>query len=219
MVVSPELNYFGEALISYRAVDTGPGADGKFDGGLVQFTITDVNDPPTAQADTLPSMVEDFGVMTIPVAALLANDTPGPANESAQTVVILSVSNATGGSVTLSATNIVFSSATNFNGLAGFTYTVQDNGTTGGAPDPKTATARASFSVIRQNDPPAAVNDTINDILEDSARLIIPSAQLLANDAPGPVDETSDILTIVSVGNAVGGTVEISSERTSRSIR
>jgi hypothetical protein len=105
--------------------------------------------------------------------------------------------------------NVVFTPNANFNGAASFTYTVQDNGLTAGVADPKTASAKASFTITRVNDAPIANDDVLTSVGEDSGARTISAATLLANDARGPANESGQILKITGVSDAVGGTVDL----------
>src|SRR4029077_17939412 len=122
----------------------------------------------TGVNDTLTSIAEDSGAQTITFASLLTNDLKGPANESGQTLNITAVGSAVGGTVAIVGTDVVFTPTADFNGAASFSYTLQDKGTTNGAPDPKTSTATASFSIAEVNDAPTGVNDALSSVAEDS---------------------------------------------------
>ena len=133
----------------------------------VAITVSEVNDPPVATDDGLTSVLEDSGLRLIAFATLAANDTKGPANESGQTLTITGVSNPVGGSVVINGSNVEFTPAANFNGTASFDYTVQDNGTTNGAPDPKTDVGAVSFTITAVNDPPSGTDMAVTT-LEDT---------------------------------------------------
>jgi Bacterial Ig domain len=213
VIFSPTANYNGPASFDYVVQDNGTtngSPDPLSDTGSVSFTITEVNDPPTAVNDSLPGIAEDSGDYTIATTDLTSNDSPGPADESGQTLTVISVSNAVGGTVSLSGTTVTFSPTADFNGPASFDYVVQDNGTTNGSPDPQSATGTASFTITEVNDPPIAVDDSLPNIAEDSGDYTIPFSSLTSNDSPGPSNESGQTLTIISVGNATGGTVSIS---------
>jgi len=77
----------------------------------VHFNITPVNGAPTAVSDTLPNIAEDSGPQTIPFATLTANDLKGPANESGQTLIVKTVGNAVGGTVSIVDGNVLFTTA------------------------------------------------------------------------------------------------------------
>ncbi len=179
------------------------------DTDTVTINVNAVNDAPTATGETLTDIAEDSGVRTISFASLLSNDSAGPANESSQTLTITAVSNAVGGTAIINGTNIEFTPTANYNGPASFQYTIQDNGTTSGIADPKTANATASFNITSVNDAPTATGETLTDIAEDSGVRTISFASLLSNDSAGPANESSQTLTITAVSNVVGGTAII----------
>jgi hypothetical protein len=119
-------------------------------------TVTEVNDAPVPNNDTVANIDEDSGVYSIPFATLLTNDTnKGAANESSQTLNITAVSSPVGGTVQINGSNVEFTPTANFSGSASFVYTVTDNGTTNGVSDPKTGNATVNFTVNAVNDPPS----------------------------------------------------------------
>ncbi|MBL8794091.1 MAG: cadherin domain-containing protein, partial [Planctomycetia bacterium] len=82
-----------------------------------------------------------------------------------------------------------------------------DDTTVGGTPD---ATASLTIQITNGiNDAPLASDDVLSAIDEDSGDRTIAFISLLSNDATGPANEGYQLLTIVGVQNAVGGTVEI----------
>lgn len=118
------------------------------------INVTAVNDAATATNDTLSAIAEDSGVRIISFAGLLGNDSAGPVNESGQSLTITNISNVVGGTAVINGSNIEFTPTLNYNDPASFDYTVQDNGTTNGAADFKTATGTASFILSAVNDAP-----------------------------------------------------------------
>ncbi|PYE62512.1 Ig-like protein group 4, partial [Aneurinibacillus soli] len=148
----------------------------------VAITVTEVNDPPVAVNDSLSSIEADSGARTIPFATLLANDSPGPANESGQVLTITSVDSPVGGTVSISGSNVIFTPSANYHGPASFRYTVQDNGTTNGSANPKTAQATASFTInapavknITAVSPPAAKTGIANGTAKIVSALGLPA--------------------------------------------
>src|SRR6185436_2214230 len=122
------------------------------------FTVTEVNDVPAATNDPLGTVVENSGEKIIQFSTLLSNDSRGPANESGQTITVKSVSNPVGGTVSIVGNTVRFLLAPNFHGEAFFKYTIEDNGTTNGLPDPKTsAPATAFFNVTAQVPTPIVI--------------------------------------------------------------
>ena len=176
----------------------------------VTIDVTEVNDAPTAVGDSLSSVAEDSSQRTISFASLTDNDGRGAVNESDQTLTITGVSNPVGGAVSISGTDVLFTPTADFNGIASFDYTLQDNGTTNGAPDAKTDTGTASFTITEVNDAPMAVDDSLSSVDEDSGQRTISFASLTGNDGNGAVNESGQTLTITGVSNPVGGTVSIS---------
>ncbi len=126
---TPALNFNGDETFTYVVRDS-EGAEGT---GTVTVTVNPINDAPIAGVDSVTAFK---GVaLQIPVADLVANDSPGPANESGQTPLrITSVFSAVNGTVSLNAATgvITFTPAADFSGAASFQYTVQDNGPSGG---------------------------------------------------------------------------------------
>jgi hypothetical protein len=157
VLFTPTADFNGPASFEYTLQDDGTtngAADPLTATAAASFTITEVNDVPVGGNDPLSSVAEDSGQRTISFASLLANDVAGPANESGQTLTIIAVGSAVGGTVSISGTDVLFTPAPDFNGPASFEYTVQDNGTTNGAADPQTGTATVSFTVTPVNDAP-----------------------------------------------------------------
>lgn len=137
------------------------------------ITVTEVNDAPVAGDDTLSGHTEDAGGKTIAFADLDGNDTAGPANESGQSILVTSVSNPVGGTVQIVATDVVFTPFADFNGTAEFDYTIEDNGTTNGVPDPQTATGHATFSVDPVADTPSVTGTTTDEDTLSSSGLVV----------------------------------------------
>jgi hypothetical protein len=213
IIFTPTADYSGPAGFDYTIRDNGLTngvADFKSATAHASLTVAAVNDPPVANDDVLSSVAEDAAAFSIPFSTLLTNDSPGPANESGQSLTITAVSGATGGTVAINGTNVVFTPAADYNGPAKFTYTVRDNGQTNGADDFKTATASAFFVITPVNDPPVAQNDTPS-VTQGVATFTIPFSALLGNDSKGPADESGQTLTVVGVSNAVGGTAVLQS--------
>jgi methionine-rich copper-binding protein CopC len=115
----------------------------------VAINVRAANDPPVASDDTLSPNPQ-----VIPFAQLLANDVAGPANEAGQTLTVTAVKDGAGGTVKASDTGVVFTPAAGYRGRAEFIYEVQDNGSTNGEADPRTATAQVRFDVTPGNPAP-----------------------------------------------------------------
>ncbi|HVE72727.1 MAG TPA: Ig-like domain-containing protein [Thermoanaerobaculia bacterium] len=142
---TPPANVFGADSFTYTVTDDGCGPQSAT--GTVNVTVTEVNDAPSASADA--RSTAQATVLTFAAAPLTTNDSPGPANESTQTLSVTGVSatSTQGGTVSLSGGNITYRPLANFVGADSFSYTVTDDGTTDGSPDPRSATGTVNVTV------------------------------------------------------------------------
>ncbi|MBX7207786.1 MAG: tandem-95 repeat protein [Verrucomicrobiaceae bacterium] len=202
---TPAADFNGSVTFTFKATDK-DNADSNT--ATVTINVTEVNDAPAGGDDTPAASAED-AARSFSFASLLGNDSKGPANESGQSLTIISVSGATGGTAVINGSNIDFTPTPDYFGPAGFTYTLRDNGTTNGAADPKTSTANVSFTVDPVNDVPVGGPDSLATIPEDSAMQTLTIASLLGNDSPGPANESGQTLTMTGVSAPIGGTVAI----------
>ncbi len=161
-------------------------------GGLTksrtfQVEVANVDEAPTATDDAGFTVAED-GMITIPFATLLANDSD-PENG---TLTITSVTGVNG-TATIVGTDIKFVPAANYNGPASFTYTVSDGS--------NTDTATVSLMVTPVNDAPeAAASGNSVSGPEDT---IITGSVPLGSD----VETAAGALTYALVGSAPAGLV------------
>jgi predicted glutamine amidotransferase len=181
---TPALNFNGTAGFDYSL------SDGTFTvTGHVTVTVTAVNDPPVGVADSV-TTPEDTAV-AVAATTLLANDT----DVDSGSLTLTAVSAPTNGTVSLSSGTVTFTPSANFNGTAGFNYTVSDGAATG--------TGHVTVTVFAVNDAPVAVNDTAS--ISTNGTLILSASTLMANDS-----DVDSIITVVSVSNSVNGTVSLS---------
>ena len=140
---APTSDFFGPDAFTFTVSD-GQAASIP---ATVSITVTEVNDPPTAGAESI--SVPGRFPSAISSESLLANDTAGPSNEATQTIAITSVTQGAGthGTVTLANGIVTFTPDLTFVGVATFTYTVCDNGTTAGRPDPLCSDGQVSVAV------------------------------------------------------------------------
>ena len=177
---TPAADFNGPASFDYTIQDNGTsdGAnDFKSDTATVSFTVTEVNDEPVAVNDVLASVAEDSGQRIIPFSDLTGNDNKGAANESGQTLVVKTVDSPQGGTVVLDTPNsrVLFTPTADYYGPAFFEYTIEDNGTTNGASDPKTSflAATASFTITPVADTPSVTNATTSINTQTESDLFI----------------------------------------------
>ncbi|MEC4569310.1 S-layer homology domain-containing protein [Paenibacillus sp. CMAA1739] len=169
--------------------------DGLSDATRAVVHVTEVNDAPTAQDQTLSSISEGSGERTIPFAELLAHASAGP-NENGQHLTISSVSSIAGGAVRLDGTNVVFTPQPDFNGTAGFSFTVTDDGTSNGAAVPLSVVKLASFPVNSVADVP-----NVTDALTEEDKQSFDGLILTRNQIDG-----SDV-SYFRISNIIGGTL------------
>jgi cysteine-rich repeat protein len=181
---TPTANFNGTASFDYTI------SDGSLtDIGKVTVTVTPVNDAPVA-VDDVASTPEDTALV-VSTSTVLANDT----DVDNVTLTVTAVSNASSGIVNLVGTTITFTPDADFNGTAGFDYTVSDGTLT----DVGTVTV----TVIAVNDAPVAVDDAV--AMQSNTSLVIATSTLLANDT----DVDGPSLSIPLVLNPVNGTVSL----------
>jgi hypothetical protein len=185
---TPAGNWFGTATTTYDVAN-----DKHTRTGTITITVTNVQDAPDANDDTVTVNEDENGNVT---SQLLANDTD--ADNDALTVI--AVSNATGGDVTLSSGVVRFAGPANVcgNGVGGFDYTISDG--QGG-----TDTAHATVDITCVNDDPVAVGDDASGT--EDTNVMVDASTLLANDT----DIDSGSLSVTGEGNPSGGTVSLDS--------
>jgi DNA/RNA endonuclease G (NUC1) len=195
----PDADYFGAAGFSYTACDDG--SPSLCASASVSVSIAPVNDAPVANADN--KGTNEDTTLQFPASDLTANDSTGPANESTQSLTVTSVSSASHGSVSLASGTVTFIPDADYFGAASFSYTVCDDGSPS-----LCATATVHVDVLSVNDAPTAANDSKNGF-EDTT-LQFPASDLTANDSTGPANESTQSLTVTSVGGATHGSVSLS---------
>ena len=156
-------------------------------GPTWSFTTAATGTPPAA-GDSTASTSEDTAV-TVTQAALLANDTDPDSNP----LTVIAASNATNGTAVSNANgSVTFTPAANFNGTAGFDYTVSDG--------LLTDIGHVTVTVTPVNDAPVAVDDTATTS-EDTA-ITVTQTTMVANDT----DVEGSTRTVTAASNATGGT-------------
>jgi VCBS repeat-containing protein len=176
-------NYNGPDSFTYTVSD----GHGGTATATVSITVTPVDDPPVANADTA-TVIED-GTVDI---AVLANDTDVE-NDS---LSLVSVTQGAHGTVAKNADGTVtYTPAPDYSGSDSFTYTVSDG-------QGKTSTGKVTVTVTPVNDPPVANPDSTTTFEESPATRI----PIMANDRD-PDGDTLDL----SVTQPAHGTVVIDS--------
>ena len=189
-VYTPEADFYGRDSFTYT-IDNGQGATAT---ATVTMTVNSVNDLPVATPNVA-TTTEDTPVV-LNAADLLA----GAYDPEGDSLSLHGVGNATHGTALIDADgNIVFTPEANFSGEASFEYSVSDGN--GGL-----ASSVVTVSVTAVNDAPVAADDAFS-VGEDAA-LLLSTADLLGNDG----DPDGDALSVVSVQNAVNGSVGVEAD-------
>jgi hypothetical protein len=189
VLFTPAANQHGTGYFTYTAQD----ADGRRSTAMVWLDIASVNDAPLATADRF--SVKEDQVLTLAVSQLLANDSDvDAALDTDEALVVASVGAANHGSVSMANGQVVFRPDANYQGEAGFEYTVRD---TAGA----SATAMASVTVVGVNDAPVGSGRTVKLAARPDALLRIEADTLLAyaKDVDQPYGDTLRLKQVVSV--------------------
>ncbi len=146
----------------------------------VEITVSEVNDPPSTQPDSITAGVGDTA--SVAATRLLRNDKPGPFDERTQSLRVTAVAATpdTHGAVSLDDGAVTYVPDAGFTGTARMLYTVCDDGTTGGLPDARCADGQLSVvanlapsatprSVATQRNTPVTITfagtDPENDVL------------------------------------------------------
>jgi Ca2+-binding RTX toxin-like protein len=182
----PDVDFAGSDTVVYTIGDGRGGSS----SATIAVTVLPVNDDPDPADDEV-SVAED-GIVTLDV---VANDD----DVDGDTVVVNSVEDPDHGTASIApdGRSLIYSPDGNWNGVDTFSYTVSDG-------QQGTDAAEVAVTVTPVNDPPRAEPDTAA-----VAQGMTAVVDVLANDSPGPVDETGQALTVVAVGPAAHGTASL----------
>ncbi|MDQ2699889.1 MAG: Ig-like domain-containing protein, partial [Actinomycetota bacterium] len=186
---TPAANFVGTETFTYTLSD----GNGGTATATVTVNVSDGNDPPTANNDTL-TVAEDSAATTFDP---LVNDNTLP--DTGETITITAVGTGSkGGTITISEDKkkLIYTPAPNAQGTETFTYTISDGN---GGSD----TATVTVTITNSNDPPTGVDDAVQAFKNTKAVF-----DVLANDKSDP--DPTETLTISAVGTpSNGGTVAI----------
>ena len=181
---TPAEDFNGSDTFTYKA------NDGTADSGLatVSITVTPVNDPPVADAQSV-TTAEDTAV----AITLTGSDVDG--DSLTYSLVTLPANGVLSGT----APNLTYTPALNFNGSDSFTFKVKD-GTVDSVP------ATVSITVTAVNDPPVAGDDSY--AVDEDATLSAGIPGVLGNDT----DVEGDALTALLVAGPSSGMLTLNSD-------
>ena len=196
VLYTPAPNFFGTETFTYRVAD----GDGGEATGTVTMTVTDVADPALAVNDTF-TVAENAAEADLDV---LANDNQANA-DAPETYTITAVTQPANGTVEIADddSSVLYQPNANFVGTDTFTYTIMDD-------DGTSSTATVNVTVTDVNQPPVAVDDVVNGVLEDQTTPV--EIDVLANDTTNEVGETLEIDSFTQP--ATGGTVALNNDGT-----
>jgi hypothetical protein len=195
-----------EASFTFQVQDNGGTANGGVDtdpsANTITINVTPVNDAPTFNAGANQTVAEDAGPQT--VAGFATAISPGPADESGQTVdfVVTGDTNpglfAVGPAIAANGT-LTYTPAANANGSATITVHAHDNGAA--APPSVNVSPDQSFTitVTPVNDAPGftlAASDTVTE--DFGARSVTGFASAIS---AGPADESGQTVNFVVTNN------------------
>ncbi len=187
----PDPNFNGINTFNYKISDGHNGTD----TGLVTVNVSSVNDIPIANNDSKITN-EDIPIRNFDV---LSNDEDVDVGDFLR---IIGVTQPRNGTSSYSNNTISYEPSNNFNGNVSFTYVIADN---------KNSTDKGTINVqvMPDNDPPTAINDTI-DTFEDFPLDI----NVLQNDNDIDSNKTSLYLGNITKSNTTKGNVRTNMDHT-----
>jgi hypothetical protein len=155
--------------------------------GAVNQAPVPLDDPKSAVEDT---------PLVFAASTLTSNDSQG-AGESGQTLTVTAVTAtaSTHGTVQLVSGTVTYTPAGNYNGPASFQYTVCDDGTTNGSPDPKCASGNVNVTVASVNDVPSFAKGADQTVNRNAGLQSVPGWATAISS--GPVDESGQALNFI----------------------
>ena len=198
----PNSDAFGDDNFTYTMRDkVNAGPDGP-DTGSVTVTILPVNDAPTFTASDPQAVNEDAGPQTI--TGWAHDFSPGPANESSQTVLAYAVSGVSNPSLFKAgpavdiAGKLTYTPADDANGSSTFLVTVRDNGGTDRQGQDTSVPQTFTITVDPVNDAPTITATNPPAVNEDVGPVTVSG---WATFSPGPTNESSQTLVGYTVSN------------------
>ncbi len=207
-------NANGTASFSVVLQDDGSGTPPNVNTSAAQtFTITvnAVNDAPSfTLSGNPPAVDEDTGLQT--VAGFTTGMSPGPADESGQTLTfIVTQTGSTGGltfstapTINASTGTLTYQAAANANGTATFSVVLQDNGS--GTPPNVNTSAAQSFTITVNpiNDAPSFTLPSSTTASDEDAGLVTVNS-FATNISAGPPNESGQALTFILTPSGTTG--------------
>ena len=190
-ITIPDADWYGSETITFTATDP----DGLSDSDDATFTVIPVNDPPGFTTGGNQTVLEDAGPQS--VANWATNISPGPSNESSQTVTF----NVTNNNNSLfsvqpgisSDGTLTYTPAPDANGSATVTVTLSDDGGTANGGDDTSDPQTFTITVTAVNDPPGFTAGSNQTVPEDAGPQSV--VNWATNISPGPANESAQTVT------------------------
>jgi Calx-beta domain-containing protein/parallel beta helix pectate lyase-like protein len=208
LTYTPAANANGSATLTINLKDNGGAANGGVDTSASQtfnITVNAVNDAPSFNKGADQTVNEDAGAQTVAWATSIS---PGPADESSQTVTFQITGNTNGGLFSsgpaVSSSGILtYTPAANANGSATITINLKDNGGTANGGVDTSADQTFTIAVNAVNDAPSFTIGAGQTVNEDSGAQSVPNWATAISR--GPADESAQTLTFQVTGNTNAG--------------
>ena len=211
---TPAPNANGAATVEIALQDNGGIENGGIDTSATQtflISVVAVNDAPSFAKGANETAAEDSGAQT--GNGWATDISAGPADEIGQTVSfavtndnsdLFSVQPAIDSTGTLT-----YTPASDANGIANVTVTLQDDGGTGFGGSDTSAPQTFTVTVTEANDAPTAQGDNYGT--DEDTPLVFEATELLGNDSTGPGNESGQSLSVTAVAATMGthGTVDV----------
>lgn len=208
LLYSPSADFFGISTATYF-VSNGAGESV---AANITVNVNNVLDAPTARDDFFPadlepndperaSFVED--ATEIRLSRVLFNDLNADGNFQ-EIVTYTDVTDPQNGTVTWNALQILYTPNPDFFGTDSFEYTIT------GAESGLTSTATITVSIAGVNDFPVAVGETVT--VTAGQTTIISAEELIANDVPGPDNESDQTLRLFQLSYSGMGSAFINAD-------
>ena len=198
LVMTPALNQFGSTLISVAVFSGGNPMAGR----MFMLTVNAVNQAPTFTPGANQTTNEDAGAQSVTNWA--TNISPGPSNESAQTLTFQVTGNSNPGlfaaAPAISSTGtLTYTAAANVSGSATIDVVLKDNGGTANGGQDTSTTASFSITVNPVNDAPSFTKGANQTVNEDSGFQFV--SNWATNISAGPNESQSLTFTVTNNTN------------------
>ena len=208
LTYTPAANANGSATITVALQDNGGTANGGQNtsaGQTFVITVNAVNDVPSFTKGANQTVNEDAGAQTVTGWATAIS--PGPSNESGQTVTFLIQGNTNPGLFSVAPAvsptgTLTYTPAGNANGSATITVALQDSGGTANGGQNTSAGQTFVITVNAVNDAPSFTKGANQTVNEDAGAQTV--AGWATNISQGP-NETGQTLTFLITGNTNPG--------------